>query len=146
MTKSKRNNGKTLADVMSKEPVTMKHSETAMNAAKQMRESNVGDILVTEDGSLCGIVTDRDLVVRCLAEGKDPGVTELGHLCSKDPVTLSKDADVSDAVELMRKKAIRRIPVVDGKIPVGIVSIGDLAVEIDRRSALAEISAAAPNR
>ena len=137
---------KTLKEMMSERPVSLRHDQTASDAATQMREAHVGGVLVTRDGKLCGIVTDRDLVVRCLADGVDPKSVHLGELCSKELVTLSPDSEVDEAISMMRDKAVRRVPVVEGEKPVGIVSIGDLALAVDRDSALAEISAAPPNR
>jgi CBS domain-containing protein len=116
-----------------------------MDAARVMRDSDIGDVIVIEGGSVCGIVTDRDIVVRGIASGKDPATTRLGEICSKDVTTMSSDTPVEEAVRLMRDRAIRRLPVVDGDRPVGVVSLGDLAVERDPSSALADISEAPPN-
>ena len=137
--------GKSLRDVMTKNPVTLDAELSAVEAAKHMRNENVGNVLVTRNDALCGIVTDRDLVVRCLADNQDAKIMRLGQLCSEELVTLPKDAEVADAVKVMTEKSIRRVPVVDGKKPIGIVSLGDLAVSQDRKSALGEISAARPN-
>lgn len=115
-----------------------------MEAARHMRDNDIGDVLVTKDGRLCGIVTDRDLVVRCLAEQNAADIT-VGELCSQDLVTVSPNDDVDKAIRLMAEKDIRRLPVVDGDDAVGILSLGDLAVERDPQSVLADISAAAPN-
>jgi len=136
-----------IRDVMTADPVTLPMSSTLSEAAKAMRDSNIGDVIVLDDdGQLCGIVTDRDIVVRALAEGRQADATTLGEICSRDPATLSSEDSVSDAVRLMSGKAIRRVPVVDDGKPVGIVSIGDLAIERDPESALADISEAKPNR
>jgi CBS domain-containing protein len=114
--------------------------------AALMRDKKIGDVLVTDAQSkLCGIVTDRDLVVRAIAEGKDPSKLTAGEVCSGQPATLREDSSIDDAVSLMRAKKVRRVPVVRDGTPVGIVSIGDLARQKDPDSALAEISAAAPN-
>jgi CBS domain-containing protein len=115
-------------------------------AAQRMRDQDVGDVLVTNEGKLLGILTDRDVVVRCVAAGADPKATPVEEVCSQALATLSPDDDVAIAVTLMAKKAIRRIPVVEDGVPRGIVSIGDLAAQRDERSALAAISAADPNR
>jgi CBS domain-containing protein len=84
-------------------------------------------------------------VVRILAEGRDPAATTLADISSHDLTTVSPEDSVEQAVQLMREKAIRRLPVVEDGRPVGIVSLGDLAVERDPDSALGEISAAPPN-
>ena len=113
--------------------------------ARAMRDGAVGDVLVERDGVLCGIVTDRDIVVRAIAENRNPAEVKIGDICSRDLATLTPDTSVEDAVRLMRDKALRRIPVCDDGKPVGVVSIGDLAIDRDGQSALADISAARPN-
>lgn len=135
-----------IRDVMTPNPVALQASSPVMEAARCMRDEDIGDVIVLEDGKICGVVTDRDIVVRGLAAGQDPKTTKLADVCSKDVVTLSPDDSVEDAVRMMRELAIRRMPIVDGGTPVGMVSIGDLAVERDPSSALADISAARPNQ
>jgi CBS domain-containing protein len=134
-----------IAAVMTKQPMVLESDSPVMDAARVMRDSDIGDVIVIEGGSVCGIVTDRDIVVRGIASGKDPATTRLGEICSKDVTTVSSDAPVEEAVRLMRDRAIRRLPVVDGDRPVGVVSLGDLAVERDPSSVLADISEAPPN-
>ena len=112
-----------------------------------MRDDNVGAVIVEDAGKICGIVTDRDIAVRAVAQERDPRTTPLSEICSKALTTLSPDDDVDRAVQMMREKAIRRVPVVDArKQAVGILSLGDLAVERDARSVLGQISAAPPNQ
>jgi CBS domain-containing protein len=131
---------------MTGEPIALDAGATVAEAAVQMKDFDVGDVLVTRNGKLCGIVTDRDLVVRCLAERDgDLRGHAIGEFCTEELVTLDPDADVSEAVRLMQERAVRRLPVVQDGQPVGILSLGDLAIERDRRSALGEISAAPPN-
>ncbi|TMG69034.1 MAG: CBS domain-containing protein [Chloroflexi bacterium] len=132
-------------EVMTENPVMLEMKDTLAEAARKMRDEDIGDVLVMKDGKLCGIVTDRDITVRATADGKDPNQVTLGDICSQELVTISADRPVSEAVSLMRNKTLRRLPVVEGDKPVGIVSIGDLAVELDERSVLASISAAEPN-
>lgn len=134
-----------IRDIMHTNLVDLGSDASVLDAARRMRESGVGDVLVTENGRLRGIVTDRDLVVRCLAEEGDPRQTHLGDICSGELVTLSPDDEPDAAVRLMKEKAIRRLPVVEGDKAVGILSIGDFAEERDRQSALGSISAAPPN-
>lgn len=135
----------TIREVMTPNPIALEASATVAEAARCMRDHDVGDVLVRKDGKLCGIVTDRDLVVRCLAaEDADPAVP-LEDVCSREVFTLTPDAEIDQAMELMREHAVRRVPVVEGEEPVGIVSLGDLAIARDRRSCLGEISAAPPN-
>jgi CBS domain-containing protein len=83
--------------------------------------------------------------VRVLAEGRDPNQTQLGDVCSREVATVSPDDDLTAAGDLMRDRAVRRVPVVENGKPVGIVSIGDLAIERDPDSALSHISAAPPS-
>jgi len=97
-------------------------------------------------GQLAGIVTDRDIAIRLAAAGLDASTTRVGEICTRDLRTVAPDDDVNRAVELMREQAVRRLPVVDNGSPVGVVSLGDLAVDLDQRSALAEISAAEPDK
>jgi len=130
---------------MTSNPVICPVSSTVVDAARAMRDRDVGNVLVTAGDELRGIVTDRDLVVRGIAEGGDISGTTLDHLISDDLVTVRPDDDVQQAVTLMRERSIRRLPVVDQGRPVGVVSIGDLAIERDSDSALADISAAQPN-
>ena len=131
---------------MTSDPVVLDAQASVTDAARQMRERDVGDVLVQRDGRLCGIVTDRDVVLRCVAEQRDPGEQQLESLCSQDLATLEADASVDDAVELMRARAIRRVPIVDRGTPLGIVSLGDLARARDPESALGHISAAPASR
>lgn len=133
-------------DVMTPNPCSISPEASVMDAAKIMRECDIGDVIVMEGHWLFGILTDRDIVVRALAEGLDPETTPVGEICSREMTTIEPAASVKHAVRLMREKAIRRLPVVDdsGHV-IGIVSVGDVAVERDRRSVLADISAAPPN-
>jgi CBS domain-containing protein len=135
-----------LKDVMTKDPVTLGRSATLAEAAAVMRDRNIGAVVVSDNaGAPCGIVTDRDIVVRGLAAGAGQE-TPLDELCSMELAHLRPDDSVDVAVKLMAKKAIRRIPVMENGKVLGIVSIGDLAQAKDEKSALAGISAANPNR
>ena len=135
-----------IRDVMTTNPETLPESTTVREAAEAMRANDIGDVVVVDDnGKLSGILTDRDIVVRVVAEGRDPRTTRIGDIASRDLTAVSPDDPVDRAVQLMRDKAIRRLPAVDKGKPVGIVSIGDLALDRDPGSALADISAAPPN-
>jgi CBS domain-containing protein len=134
-----------IRDVMRASPIVLPSSATVLEAAQVMREEDIGDVIVLEQNRLCGILTDRDIVVRGLAEGRDPAHTRIGDICSREITSVSPDASVSQAVRIIREKAIRRLPVEeDGKV-VGILTMGDIALARDRRSALADVSAAPPN-
>jgi CBS domain-containing protein len=134
-----------LHDVMTPNPVALPGSASVHEAARTMRDQDIGDVIVVENHQVCGIVTDRDIVVRTVAEARDPAATTLADICSHVLTTVAPTDSVEQAVQLMREKAIRRLPVVEDGRPVGIVSLGDLAVERDPDSALGEISAAPPN-
>ena len=133
-------------EAMTAEPVCLSSNTTLIDAALQMREDDIGDVLVTEQDRILGVLTDRDIVVRGLAAGKDPARTTVGEIGSGRLVTVGPDDPVGRAVELMREHAVRRLPVCQDGRPVGIVCLGDLAVEQDPGSALADISAAPANR
>src|SRR5262245_57380821 len=135
----------TIGDVMTPNPQTISPNASIMDAACMMRDHSIGDVVVAENGRLIGIVTDRDIVVRALAEKCDPYRTTVADVCSREMVTLTPESGVGEAVRLMRERAIRRLPIEqDGRV-VGILTIGDVAIDADRRSALADISAAPPN-
>jgi CBS domain-containing protein len=135
-----------IRDLMTPNLCAIPRSASLQDAAQLMRKNDIGNVIVLENDRLFGILTDRDIVVRGLAEKSDPGTVPVGEICSRDLTTIEPTASVEQAVRLMREKALRRLPVVDesGDV-VGIVSIGDVAVERDPRSALADISAAPPN-
>jgi CBS domain-containing protein len=135
-----------ISQVMTSNPVTMQATASTLEAARAMRDSNIGAVVVLDNGKVCGIVTDRDIVVRAAAEARDLATTRLTDICSHELTTLAPTDTVEHAVQIMRTKAIRRLPVVENGKPVGIVSLGDLAIERDPDSALGHISAAPSNR
>jgi len=134
-----------VGDIMTAPPVALPAEATVRDAARYMRECNVGAIIVQRQGHVCGIVTDRDLVVRCMARDGDCDEVRLDEVCSPEVIAVHPDDDVDHAVALMRDRAIRRIPVVKNGKAVGILSLGDLALARDPFSALGAISAASPN-
>ena len=138
---------KTVGDLMTRDPVMVEPNATLKDAACMMRDRDIGAVLVADKGQLVGVLTDRDIVVRGIADKGDPSSTRVMDIVSKEVETVKPNDSVDQAVKKMRSMAVRRMPVVDdrGK-PVGIVAIGDLAVDLDSRSALADISAADPNR
>ncbi len=136
----------TVADVMTKNPVTLSGDSTVTDAARKMREADIGPVLVVDDDTIQGIVTDRDIVVRVVAEGKDPSKTPLESICSERLLTLAPESPVGAAIAMMKEKAIRRVPVVKDGHAVGIVSLGDLAADREPKSALGKISEAPPNK
>lgn len=135
----------TVRSLMTANPIVLDASATPEEAACAMRDSNVGDVLVRQGNKLLGIVTDRDLVVRYLADDNESKQSCLETLCTTEVATLRPEDAVEDAIRLMEEHAIRRVPVVEDGEPVGIVSLGDLARSRDPESALGQISRAEPN-
>lgn len=114
-------------DVMTAGPIAVEYDQPISEAARKMRDRDVGSLLVVRDDIVYGMVTDRDLVVRGIAQAKladDP----VGPLSSTDLVAVNADDDVAEALRLMREQAVRRLPVIDGGQVAGVVSLGDLAV------------------
>jgi CBS domain-containing protein len=135
----------TVADIMTRNPSTIETDRPVSDAAALMRDSDAGAVVVLDNGQVAGIVTDRDIVVRILAEHQDPEQTPVRAACSGDVQTVGPDTSLDQVVQIMRTKAVRRVPVVENGRPIGIVSIGDLALEKDEQSALADVSAAPSN-
>jgi signal-transduction protein with cAMP-binding, CBS, and nucleotidyltransferase domain len=129
-------------DVMTPGPIGVDYDQSVGEAARAMRDWGVGAILVVSNGSLYGLVTDRDLVVRAVAEER--GADEpVGPLSSANLIGVDADADVHEAMRLMRQHGVRRLPVLeDGQI-AGIVSLGDLAMQDEPDLAFAQFSAIA---
>jgi CBS domain-containing protein len=146
-TQEARKMAQSIREVMTPDPKTVQARDSVVDAARVMRDEDIGAGIVLEEGQVAGILTDRDIAVRAVAEGRDPEKTTVGEICSRDIDALSPDQTVEEAIELVRDRDVRRVPVVDedGQ-PAGIVSLGDLAIERDTDSALAEISSAPPNR
>jgi CBS domain-containing protein len=120
-----------MRDIMSAAPVCMGPGDSVSAAARAMKQHGTGTVLVLAGGRPSGLLTDRDITVRVLAEGGDPGTTLIGDLCCGELVTAGPDDDVAEAARLVRERAVRRIPVLDDGIPVGVVSAGDLLLGQD---------------
>jgi CBS domain-containing protein len=116
-------------DIMTTDVAKAKPESTLQEIAVMMRDQDTGAIPVVDGDKLLGIVTDRDIVVRCIAEGKDTVDTQAKDLETEEPAIIKPDADVDEAREIMSRKQIRRLPVVDKGRLVGIVSLGDIAVK-----------------
>jgi CBS domain-containing protein len=123
-------------DVMSPEPLTLPLDAPLTEAARLMRDEQIGGVLITQNGMLCGLLTDRDIVVRAVAEGRDLTGTRLAEICSAGIVTVGPDDDTETALRIMLDRAVRRLPVVEDGRPVGIVSIGDLTSDRGEPAAL----------
>lgn len=129
---------------MTEAPQTLGPDMNAFDAAGLMRQYDVGIIPVVDGGKFVGVVTDRDLVLRVLAERQNPETVRLSDIVTKNPVTVTPDTKLTDARELMAEHKIRRLPVVKAEQLVGIVSMGDIAVhDASKRAvgdALSEVS------
>lgn len=135
----------TVRELMTTEVTTLQVETPLGTAAQLMRNRDIGDVVVADGEKLVGLVTDRDIVVRAIADGQDPATTTVGSIVSTDLVTVGPDDAAADAARLMRDRAVRRVLVLDAGTLVGILSIGDLAADIDPESVLGGISAAAAN-
>jgi CBS domain-containing protein len=135
----------TIRDVMTPYPVTLVGTSTIIDAAKIMRDSDVGGVIVLTDGEVAGFLTDRDIAVRAVAEGQTDGCVI--DICSTGATTVTPDTSLEEARDIMQGEAIRRLPVVENGRAIGIVSLGDLALADDAEAgeALADISAAPAN-
>lgn len=133
-----------IRDVMSGPVISIEPTASARDAARVMRDDDTGDVVITREGHLEGILTDRDLVVRLVAEDVDPGV-EVAEVCTKEPVTISADQSLKEAATTMARYSIRRLPVCEDDKVVGFISLGDLAQYMDSDDTLSDISSAAPN-
>ena len=122
--------GAKVRDVMTPGPIGVDYYQSIGEAARTMRDWGVGAVLVVNDQALYGLVTDRDLVVRAVAEAKGPD-EPVGPLSSGDLIGVDVDADAAEAARLMRENAVRRLPVIEDGQVAGMVSLGDLAWQYD---------------
>ena len=132
-------------EVMSTSPEAVDIGTSLREAAEKMRVADIGNVIVTEKGQVRGIVTDRDIAVRAVAEGRDPDSTTVGDVMTAAPVTISPSSSVREAIDLMHQHDIRRLPVVEGGRPVGVVALGDVSMSPRAQPLLADISTAPPN-
>ena len=129
-------------DVMTAGPIGVDYHQSVGEAARIMRDWGVGAVLVIRDDLLYGLVTDRDLVVRAVAEAREAD-EPVGPLSSANLIGVDADADVREAMRLMRQHAVRRLPVLEDGQVTGIVSLGDLAITDESALAFAQLSAIA---
>src|SRR2546425_5637989 len=114
-------------DLMTAEPVSCRPEDVLAQAATLMRQEDCGSIPVVRDDSLVGIVTDRDIVVRGIAAGKDPRTTPVSEVMSADPITIGPDADAAEAAKVMAERQVRRLPVVEDGRLIGLIVTAQLA-------------------
>ena len=136
-------------DIMSDDCQCVGENDTVLDAAKRLAELNVGAMPICgDDDRLKGMITDRDIVVKVLAEGKDPGSTKVGEIAQGDgkTVTIGADDSIDEALRTMTEHKVRRLPVIDGRRLVGIISQADVATNIDEEKVgdLVEAISAAP--
>jgi CBS domain-containing protein len=124
---------KSIRECMTPSPETVESSNTAVDAAKRMKQADAGMIPVVQNGKLVGTVTDRDIALRVVAEGKDPRSTTVGEIASTEIVTIEPDRDLSEALKLMARHQVRRLPVVEGDSLVGVIAQADVAQKADER-------------
>jgi CBS domain-containing protein len=121
-------------DIMTGDVATLAPSNTIAEVAQQMRMLDVGSIPLVQNERLVGVITDRDIVLRVVADGLDPNQERADLHMSRDPVTIAPDAAVEEAAQVMARAQIRRLPVVEGGRLVGYLALGDLALQDrDRR-------------
>jgi CBS domain-containing protein len=132
---------RTVRELMTKEVVVLPAETNVDEAAKAMRMRDIGDVVVTEGPALAGVVTDRDIVVRAIANGRNPFATRLADIVSRHLVVIRDSASPAEAEELMRQHGVRRLLVCDQDNQlIGVVSLGDLASDTQPESTLAAIS------
>ena len=125
----------TARDIMSGGAECAGENETLADAARKMRDLDVGALPICgEDNRLKGVVTDRDIVVKCIASGGDPTSTKVSELAEGKPVTIGADDDIEEALKMMKKHQVRRLPVIDDHSLVGIISQADIAMSMSSRA------------
>jgi CBS domain-containing protein len=132
-------------EVMSAAPETVDIDTSVREAAEKMRVADIGNVIVTENGQVRGILTDRDIAVRAVSEGKDPNAAKVGDIMTPSPVTIEPSESVKAAIDLMHQHDIRRLPVVQKGLPVGVVALADVSMSPRAQPLLADISTAPPN-
>jgi CBS domain-containing protein len=133
--------GYRVSDVMTRQVVYLSTETPLDEAARVMKEADIGDVVVTEGATLAGMLTDRDIVVRAVAERLDPASTSIGSIITREVVMIEQHCSAGEAAALMRERGVRRILVCDAdRKLVGIVSLGDLAMQLDPQSTLGQIS------
>ena len=131
-------------DLMTPDPTCVREDQTLVDAARLMRDLDVGALPICgSDDRLKGMLTDRDIVVKCIADGGDPSSVRAGSLAEGKPVTIGADDDIREALEVMQEYQVRRLPVIDGHDLVGIIAQADVARELsatETAETVAEIS------
>ncbi|MFI9405614.1 MULTISPECIES: CBS domain-containing protein [unclassified Nocardia] len=122
----------TARDIMKPGAQWISKEETVGKAARVMAELGVGSLVIADDNDrMCGIITDRDIVVKCVAQGRSPATTRAEELCESTPRWVAADADVEEVLDEMESHRVKRMPVIDNKRLVGMISEADLARHLD---------------
>lgn len=132
-----------VCDIMTKRIVSVEPGTTVRDAAAMMNRNNIGAVPVVDKGNVRGMLTDRDIVLRCVSEGRDAASVHVSDICSSGAVTVRPDQSVSDALHMMSSEQVRRLPVVENGRLVGMVSFADVARErsgMELAQAISEIS------
>ncbi|WP_267244749.1 CBS domain-containing protein [Streptomyces sp. PR69] len=132
-------------DVMTAGVAAVRPDASLVEAAQMMRAQDIGGVVVSSDDRLIGVLTDRDITTRAVAEGVDPLAVNADAVCTPTPVSIGPEEPVSSAVSLMREHSVRQLPVVEGDRPIGMISLEDLAETLDPESALGDVSRAPAN-
>ena len=119
---------KSVRDAMTENPRSIGSSASVVEAARLMREGHIGSLPITDDDQLVGMITDRDITTRVVAEAADPQTTSVGDVYSRDLISVEPDKDLEEAVKLMARHQVRRLPVVENGRLVGIVAQADIAL------------------
>ncbi len=135
----------TVSDAMTRGPVTMRHDAKVREAARRMKKSGIGDVIVTRGDEACGILTDRDIVLRCIAVGGDPNEMRIGDICSSNLLTVHSTETLLNAETIMRRRAVRRLIVEEHGAPLGILTLADVERRLHPESAIADIAEAPPS-
>ncbi|WP_018217809.1 CBS domain-containing protein [Salinispora vitiensis] len=134
-----------VSDVMTKQVIYLPLETTLDEAARVMKEADIGDVVATDGATLAGVLTDRDIVVRAVAQRRDPARTTIGSIVTREVVMIEQTCTAGEAAALMRERGVRRVLVCDNaRKLVGIVSLGDLALRLDPQSTLGQLTEQAP--
>jgi CBS domain-containing protein len=125
---------KSVRDEMTEDPRSIGASASVVEAAQLMREQHIGSLPITDDEKLVGVITDRDITTRVVAEAADPQSTSVGDVHSRDLITVEPDTDLEEALQLMARHQVRRLPVVESDRLVGIVAQADIALSENEKT------------
>lgn len=135
----------TVQQVMTTDPIVMSSDSSASQAARIMSDRQIGTVVVMDHGRPFGMVTDRDITLRVVAAGKDPSVTAIAEICSREIASVRPDQPIDDATKVMKSHDVKRILVMADDRVAGIISLGDLAARGEGSEVQPDLSQADPN-